>query len=226
MSVAYEVQPERIFGRGDNDQSDPVVTSRQMVRLGLRAVLDSDSIITGTKVISMQYVPNATPAQIRLEDKIIVLPSQSGGLDNILTSLSDLTGKLNQIPFTDIGHNVSHLVSTLDQTVGSPQVKQAIRSLQDVLNQTSDLVRKADAGATPVLKRLPALSAELEETLAHARDLLGAGGYGGNSDFQRNIGRTLDQVNETVRSVRLLADFLSRHPEALIRGRTGEAKER
>lgn len=226
VRVAYEVQPERIFGLGDNTQVDPVLISRQMVALGLRAVLDSNSFITGTKVISMQYVPNAAPAQVRMEDKIIVLPSQSGGLDNIMTSLSDITTKLDRIPFAEIGHNVSHLVSTLDQTVGGPEMKQAIRSLQQVLNQTSDLVKKADAGATPVLKRLPALSAELEQTLANARDLVGSGGYGGSSDFQRNVGRTLDQVNETVRSVRLLADFLTRHPEALIRGRTGEAKER
>jgi paraquat-inducible protein B len=38
--------------------------------------------------------------------------------------------------------------------------------------------------------------------------------------------RLLDQVNETARSIRLLADFLDRHPEALIRGRTGQAGER
>ncbi len=226
VRVAYEVQPERIFGRGDTDQLDPITTTERMVRLGLRAVLDSSSIITGTKVISMQYVPNAGAGQVRMEDKIIVVPSESGGLDNIMTSLSDLTTKLNQIPFAEIGRNVSHLVASLDETVGGPQMKQAVRSLQETLAETSDLVHKADAGATPLLKRLPALSQELEQTLQHARDLLGSAGYGGNSDFQRNVGRTLDQVNDTVRSVRLLADFLTRHPEALIRGRTGEAKER
>ena len=226
VRVAYEIQPERIFGLGDTEQLDPILVAGKMVALGLRAVLDSSSIITGTKVISLQYVPNATTSPLQLEDKIIVVPSQNGGLDNIMTSLSDITTKLDRIPFADIGRNVSHLVSTVDQTVGSPQVKQAIQSLQQVLDDTSKLVRKADAGATPVLKQLPQLSAELQQTLARARDLLGAGGYGGSSDFQRNAERTLDQVNETVRSVRLLADFLTRHPEALIRGRTGQATEK
>jgi paraquat-inducible protein B len=36
----------------------------------------------------------------------------------------------------------------------------------------------------------------------------------------------LDQVNEAARSIRLLADFLDRHPEALVRGRTGTAGEK
>ena len=226
VRVAYEIQPERIFGIGDTEQLDPILVAGKMVGLGLRAVLDSSSIVTGTKVVSLQYIPGAKALPLQLEDKIIVVPSQSGGLDNIMTSLSDITTKLDQIPFADIGHNVSHLVLTLDQTVGSPQVKQAIQSLQQVLDDTSKLVRKADAGATPVLKQLPQLSQQLQQTLARARDLLGAGGYGGNSDFQRSAERTLDQVNETVRSVRLLADFLTRHPEALIRGRTGQATGR
>jgi paraquat-inducible protein B len=56
--------------------------------------------------------------------------------------------------------------------------------------------------------------------------LLGEGGYGGNSDFQRNLSRLLDQVDEAARSIRLLADFLDRHPEALLRGRTNQATER
>ena len=38
--------------------------------------------------------------------------------------------------------------------------------------------------------------------------------------------RLLDQVTEASRAVRQLADFLDRHPEALIRGRTSQAGER
>jgi len=40
-----------------------------------------------------------------------------------------------------------------------------------------------------------------------------------NSDMQRDIKRTLDQINDAARSVRLLTEFLSHHPESLIRGR-------
>ena len=43
--------------------------------------------------------------------------------------------------------------------------------------------------------------------------------YGSNSDIQRELARAMVQVGDTARSVRLLADFLDRHPEALVRGR-------
>jgi paraquat-inducible protein B len=78
----------------------------------------------------------------------------------------------------------------------------------------------------PVLKRLPQMSADLQQAVAHANAALGEGGYGGNSDFARNLSNLLDQVNDAARSIRLLADFLDRHPEALIRGRTAQATER
>jgi paraquat-inducible protein B len=39
------------------------------------------------------------------------------------------------------------------------------------------------------------------------------------------MGNTLQEVSRAARSVRVLADYLERHPESLIRGKTGDAKE-
>jgi paraquat-inducible protein B len=44
-------------------------------------------------------------------------------------------------------------------------------------------------------------------------------GYGDNTKFNRELERLLLQTNDAVRSIRSLADLLSRHPEALIKGR-------
>jgi paraquat-inducible protein B len=114
----------------------------------------------------------------------------------------------------------------VDRTVSGPDVQNALRKLSETLTDVQHLVRHADQGLTPALQRLPQISAELQNTLHHADALLGENGYGGNSDFQRNLSRLLDQVNDAARSIRLLADFLDRHPEALIRGRVSEATEK
>jgi paraquat-inducible protein B len=45
-----------------------------------------------------------------------------------------------------------------------------------------------------------------------------------NSVLGTELGNTLQEVSQAARSVRVLADYLERHPEALIRGKTGEAK--
>ena len=90
------------------------------------------------------------------------------------------------------------------------------------------LVKRTDAGLTPLLKRLPEISNNLDQTLSRASQLVGSvdNGYGSNSQFSRDLERLMSQFNDAARSIRLLANFLDAHPEALIRGRTNQGSER
>ena len=74
---------------------------------------------------------------------------------------------------------------------------------------------------------------ELDRTLVSARGTLDSGRgtldnanklIEPNSVLGAELGNTLQEVSRAARSVRVLADYLERHPEALIRGKTGEAK--
>jgi paraquat-inducible protein B len=225
--VAFNVQPERFMSEEElARQQKPEQVTAALVRSGMRIVLESGSFITGQKDLSMQFVPGAAPAAVGHEGESMVLPSQGGGLDNITANLSDITDKLKAIPFDEIGRNLNETLASVNHTVSGPDVQQALHRLSDTLADVQQLVKHADAGMAPVLRRLPQISDELQQAVAHANTLLGEGGYGGNSDFQRNMERLLDQVNGTARSIRLLVDFLDRHPEALILGRTGKAAEK
>jgi paraquat-inducible protein B len=221
--VAFNLQPERVFTAAQiRRQPDPEQFTAALVRNGVRAVLENSNFLTGQKDIAMQYVPGATPAQLGREGDALVMPSQAGGLDNITTSLSDIATKLDKIPFDDIGRSLNSALKSVDQTVSGPDMHTALKKLAETLTDVSHLARHADAGLTPALQRLPQLSADLQQATARANALLGERGYGSNSDFQHNMSRLLDQVNDAARSIRLLADFLDRHPEALVRGRTAE----
>jgi paraquat-inducible protein B len=44
-----------------------------------------------------------------------------------------------------------------------------------------------------------------------------------DSPLQRGAGHTLDELARAAQSLRALADYLNRHPEALIRGKRGDA---
>ena len=225
--VAFELQPERVFAGNDQEiNSDPEQVTTSLVHQGMRAVLESSSLITGQKAVSLEFVPNAPDVAVTHEGEALVLPSQGGGIDNITASLSDIATKLDHIPFEEIGKNLNDALRSVAQTVSGPDVKNALHKLSDTLGDVQHLVRHADQGLTPVLQRLPQISAELQQAVSRANAALGEGGYGGNSDFQRSIARVLDQVNDAARSIRLLVDFLDRHPEALIRGRTAQAGER
>jgi paraquat-inducible protein B len=78
------------------------------------------------------------------------------------------------------------------------------------------------------VQRFPQLSAELDQTIRRVNRMLVSvdSGYGQDSNIRRDLERLVAQANETARSVRELSDFLDRHPEALLRGRSGEPRGR
>ena len=86
------------------------------------------------------------------------------------------------------------------------------------MKKVQDLTAHADRGLDPLLQRLPQIADELQQTVQHADETLSA--YGGSSDFNRSLKQTLGQLGDTARSLRLLADFLKRHPSSLLFGRT------
>jgi len=103
-------------------------------------------------------------------------------------------------------------------------MQQTIHNLSIAMANAADLTRKANANMTPALQRLPEISSQLQSAVDHANHLFGGlqSSYGDGSDFQRDAKRTLDQANDAARSIRLLADFLERHPEALLTGKQNE----
>jgi len=67
---------------------------------------------------------------------------------------------------------------------------------------------------------------ELDRTLVSARGALDSANklIQPDSVLDAELGNTLQEVSRAARSLRVLADYLERHPEALLRGKTGEAK--
>ncbi len=210
VRVKFEVQPERI--KGDTGQSNPVDVARRLVERGLRTQLQTSSYLTGSKVLSMAVVPNAPKADVVKEGEFYVIPSTGGGLDNILSAASDVASKLSRLPLDEIGANLN----------------ETLRSASGAMGNVQELARKADSGLSPVLQRLPAVIAALQDAVTQATRTFGSFGssYGKDSQFNRELERAMSQVGDTARSIRLLADYLDRHPEALIRGRADYGQTR
>ena len=190
-----------------------------------RVFLDSQSIITGTKVLSLDFafVKPMQPGEVTMEGDAIVLPGEGGGIDNLTVALGRVAAKLEQIPFDDIGKNLDLTLKSVQTTIGGEDMQNAVHQLSLTMNDVHKLVKDADNGLTPALARLPAIADQLQQAVANANQAFSGSGYGANSDFQRNATRLMQQVSEAMRSLRLLADFLDRHPEALLRGRSDGA---
>jgi paraquat-inducible protein B len=225
VRVTAELQPERVFSTTDFPKTlDPAVILQRMVNNGMRVSLATSSFITGQKEMTLTMDPQAKPVQITQEDGAFVLPSTDGGGD-LFASASQILAKVEAIPFGEIGDNLNKLLETSNQTLGGDQMKKAVADLSSTLESVQQLVKNTDTSLQPTLKKLPEMTANLDRTLRTANLAVGqlSRAYGGNSDFERSLGQLMGQADGALRSVKQLADFLNRHPEALILGRTGRA---
>jgi paraquat-inducible protein B len=225
VRVAMNLQPERVFTRSEFTKTlDPQAVLQRMVDQGLRVDLETSSFITGQKNVALNMVPSAGHVAVTREGGALVLPSENGGAD-LFTAASQITSKLSAIPFSEIGDNLNKLLITSNRTLGGEQVKTALASLTQTLQSAQHLVTTTDRGLQPTLHALPTLTANLQNTLRGANLAITqlSRGYGNNSDFQRSLAELMQQADGALRSIKDLTDFLDRHPEALILGRTGRA---
>jgi len=226
--VHYRVEADRITGVAAVQGVPTGVVAAEMVRRGVRATLQSPSLITGGKIVALEMVPDAPPAELKREGDLFVVPtSEVGGFDSIARSANELLSKINRIDFDRIGKSIEGAAAGLDNTINGPQLKASLASLDKALTAVQEFTRSLDKDAAPALKRLPAIAAELQDALTKTNRLMGSlnAGYGDDSRFRRDLDRLLPQLTDAARSIRALTDLLSRHPEALIQGRPAGGKE-
>ncbi len=200
----YRVQPERVTGLGQRvfKTDDEAVTA--LLALGLHANLQTSSLLTGAQMIAMEFDKDAPKAETVKEDNDYVIPSvEASGFAQLASAATDVLNKINAMPFSQIGANLNSFLGSLNKATEGPQLKEAVDNLATTL-----------ASAQRTLNNFNRL-AQSADKLTNSVDT----GYGNDTKFHRDLDRLLVQTDETVRAVRSLADILSRHPEALIKGR-------
>ena len=196
--------------------------SDALLKKGLRASLQSASLITGQQNVALEFVTDAPPAEVSMDGPDFVVPAtEGGGFAGLTASATELLNKVNTMPFDQIGKNLEGILKSVnDMRPGPANEEGADRALRDD-RIGPEYGAKPRQRLSPAAKQLPEIAAGLQKTLANANKLVLSldNGYGDNTKFNRDLDRLMVQANDAVRSIRALSDLLARHPEALIKGR-------
>ncbi|MEY2167758.1 MULTISPECIES: PqiB family protein [unclassified Rhodanobacter] len=200
--VGAVIYPERLgqanaklvaLARKNGDNADISHMVGKLVEHGLRAQARTGNLLTGQLYIALDFLPHAAKANYDPDARPLEIPTAPGSFDKLQEQMVDIVGKLDKIPFDQIGNHLNDSLASLDAT------------LKQVNGQT-----------------LPALNGTLgdaRKTLGTANNTLSA-----DSPLQQNLGSTLQEVQRTMRSLRVLTDYLGVHPESLLRGRQADPK--
>lgn len=172
VRVGMEIQPERILPTDQIHHDTMAATVQALVDNGLRASVDTASLLTGESVIGLNFVKNATPAMVQAEGTTLIIPNKAGGISGIMDSLSTVADKIAAMPLTQVGVNLNNLLAHSDARINSPEVRQAIVALRDSLHSIQGLAGDARSGMHPLFQRLPQMSKQLDGTLKNANVLM------------------------------------------------------
>ena len=173
---------------------------------GLRAQLRSGSLVTGQLYVALDYFPNAPKVKINWNRDPTEFPVVPSTLTDIEAKLTGIIAKLDKLPLEAIGDELRKSLVTLDQMLQAAD-KAVNRIDSDVtpgLKLTLDGLRGTIASADGVLKNT--------DTTLVSRD----------APAQQELRDALQEIARAARSLRVLTDYLERHPESLIRGKTEE----
>src|SRR3954468_931103 len=226
--VYFEVQPERIIGVGNRVYETDEKAVEALLEHGLRASLQSTSLITGQQSVALAFASDAPSASLQREGNDFVIPITEGeGFAELASSATELVDKVRTIPFDAIGQNLSGILKSVNDATKGPEIKNALASLQTTLGSAQDMVKQLDRNVGPASKRLPEISADLQKTLTNANKLIVSlnSGYGNDTKLNRDMNRLMVEFTGAARAIRALADMLQRNPEALIKGRASGAQE-
>jgi len=171
---------------------------------GLRAQLRSGSLLTGQLYVAFDYFPDAPQVKLDWTLDPAELPAVPSTLPDIEAKLTSIVAKLDKIPYEAIGDDVKKVLASLQQTL-----KETDRLLNPIRRQT---VPKLNAAMDELRNVVGSADRVLESTDA---TLLGKDAPG-----QQELRNALQEITRAARSLRVLTDYLQRHPSALIRGRT------
>lgn len=220
--VRYQIEPERITGVGQRVYQTDQEAVAAVMKAGLRARLQSSNLLTGAQEIALDFVKDAPPVEVAMQDGAFVLPTtDSGSFAGLTASASELLNKVNTMPFDQIGKSLEQLLNSTNNLVNGPQLREALTKLSATLATAETFTHNLNTGTAPAFRQLPEMASQLQRTLNNTNKLLVSldAGYGDQTKFNRDLDRLMVQANDAVSSMRALADLLSRHPEALIKGR-------
>jgi paraquat-inducible protein B len=209
IPVTIAIQPERITMVGGAAHPEQYAVMRGAVARGLRAQLKAGNLLTGELVVDLDFHPESPPAKLDESGSYPVIPSVPTQLEVLTASVTGVLNKLAALPLPELVADLRTTVQGINTLVASPDTKETVAGLRQSTAHLQALLGTLDQQVGPLLKRA-------DSTLASANAMVGS-----DSQMRYDVGDLLKELTGAARSIRVFADYLQRHPDALLRGKGG-----
>nr|WP_238558598.1 hypothetical protein [Paraburkholderia phenoliruptrix] len=182
--------------------------------------MSQDPPVIGADKINLDFVQGAPAATLASEDGLSVIPSApAANLDTTMAKANEVIQKIDDLPIRQTGEQVRSIAAHINALSSSPQIRDSLTHIDHSVAQIDRTLQQVTPQIGPLVTQLRETASSAERTVAAANRTLGA-----DASSQNDLPATLQELTDTARSIRALADYLDRHPEALVEGRQKEAQ--
>jgi paraquat-inducible protein B len=240
MIVEANFNKNNIRQEGDPD----VNLTEELIKSGLRAQLNTQSLLTGLLYIELDFHPKTAAHLVKINSPYLQIPT-------IETDLERFTKTLQNIDFSKLNKQVENISSSIDSLVSSKDfqalpagMNTTLTSLRELSTQLQGqlatsgpkldiLLDETSVTVNTANKELPQLSALVESNLAalNAAILTFQHGMTGidalvspDSAVLYRLNNALAEMTRAGRSLQSLASTLEEQPESVIIGKRGGKK--
>jgi paraquat-inducible protein B len=239
IPVYIEVEPTIFQVKKRHSVADLPKDIDRFIANGLRAQLKTQSMLTGQLMIELDFH----------DDKPAVLRGTGEGppeIPTIPSTLDSLVQTIKDLNLDETTRNLTRMLAGIEDLVNSSQLSATMDSLQQTIDSTNNLIDNLDSRLGPVLDsveqtvqtagglmrnldgQITPLSGTFQDTaqaatstIEHAEQTLDRMDAILSQDSQvvYQLNSTLNELSAAARSIKTWADYMERHPEALLRGK-------
>jgi len=210
----------------------------KLIEHGMRAQLELQSIVTGQLQIQLDFHPKT--ALVRDDGKY-----EFPEMPTAQSSLAELTERIQSLSFEELFAKTTEMVTGITRLINSPDLAGSlkglnlgIQDLRELISTSQELISTTQHEIDHVSQRfegtldeadttLVAMRATMEgfqETLATARTALDTateslGIITEDSPLRYELQEALEEMTAAAKSIRVLAEYLERNPDSLLRGK-------
>jgi paraquat-inducible protein B len=202
---------------------------------GLRAQLVPQSLITGLLVIQLNEHPDTPIVRKNIDKNYEEIPT-------IPSTLSKLEATLANLDLQKLSDRLIAVLTSAERILKNPDIEASLSALKGALVDARGLVQNVAGKVDPLTDNLNSTLTDarelvnsvneqvdpLSQTLTEALESVDAAFKsidelaGKSSPTRADLEYALQEIAGAARSLRVLADYLQQHPEALIQGKSSK----
>ncbi|MFH0813748.1 MAG: MlaD family protein [Pseudomonadota bacterium] len=255
IPVLIEIDPTRLTAVGHEGHVAKITQAvmiggktvmEEMINRGLRAQLQSVSLVTGQLGVDLDFYPKTPKKLVGTDQTYPEIPTIPSSMEQLQNTFEKFIASVQKLPLDTMVDNLAETAKGLNKVVNSPEVGGSIRSLNQTLDDLRTLLNNLNNQVRPLAsgiegtvqevrgtvktinQRIEPLAASIEQSVDAARVTLEQTQKAlanveritsENSALRHQLLDMMEQVSAAARSMRIMADYLEQHPEALLRGK-------